>query len=144
MKDKESIIEDTYEVIELLTNTAKLDDAISELEDEIVVTSEIVSKLVHENSKTNIALEDYNKKYEELSNRYDKLKNKHSDLLNERNEKQGKAIRMKSFIKNLSESEDKLNEWNERIWMLLVDGATVHRDSSITFKLYNGIDIKTK
>jgi predicted nuclease with TOPRIM domain len=109
-----------------------------------VVTSEIVSKLVHENSKTNIALEDYNKKYEELSNRYDKLKNKHSDLLNERNEKQGKAIRMKSFIKNLSESEDKLNEWNERIWMLLVDGATVHRDSSITFKLYNGIDIKTK
>jgi site-specific DNA recombinase len=51
---------------------------------------------------------------------------------------------MKAFIKNLSESEDKIDEWNERIWMLLVDGATVHRDSSITFKLYNGIDIKTK
>ena len=51
---------------------------------------------------------------------------------------------MKAFINNLSELEDKFDEWNKRIWMLLVDGATVHRDSSITFKLYNGIDIKTK
>jgi DNA invertase Pin-like site-specific DNA recombinase len=144
MEDKVRIIEDTYKVIELLTDTEKLDDVISELEDEIMVTSEIVSRLVNENSKTDIALEDYNKKYEELSNRYDKLKNKQTDLLNERNEKQGQALRMKAFIASLSESEDKLDEWNERIWMLLVDGATVHRDSSITFKLYNGIDIKTK
>ena len=144
MEDKKRIIEDTYEVIELLTDTAKLDDAISELEDEIMVTSEIVSRFVNENSKTDIALEDYNKKYEELSNRYDKLKIKHADLINERNEKQGQALIMKAFIKNLSESEDKLDEWNERIWMLLVDGATVHRDSSITFELYNGIDVKTK
>ncbi len=109
-----------------------------------MVTSEIVSRLVKENSKTDIALEDCNKKYEELSNRYDKLKNKHADLINERNEKQGQALIMKAFIKNLSESEVKLDQWNERIWMLLVDGATVHRDSSITFKLYNGIDVKTK
>jgi hypothetical protein len=144
MEDRKRIIEDTCEVIELLTDTAKLDDAISGLEDEIMITSEIVSRLVNENSKTDIALEDYNKKYEELSNRYDRLKNKHADLLNERNEKQGQALIMKVFIKNLSESEDKLDEWNERIWMLLVDGATVHRDSSITFKLYNGIYVKTK
>jgi site-specific DNA recombinase len=144
MEDKIRIIQDSEEVIELLTDTTKFDDAISELEDEIMITSEIVSRLVNENSKTDIALEDYNKKYEELSNRYDKLKNKHADLLNERNEKQGQALIMKAFIKNLSESEDKIDEWNERIWMLLVDGATVHRDSSITFKLYNGIDIKTK
>ena len=143
MGDKERIIEDTYEVIELLTNTSKLDDAISELEDEIMITSEIVSRLVNENSKTDIALEDYNKKYEELSNRYDKLINKHTDLINERNEKQGQALIMKAFIKNLSESEDKLDEWNERIWMLLVDGATVHRDSSITFKFHNGNQIIT-
>jgi DNA invertase Pin-like site-specific DNA recombinase len=143
MEDKERIIEDTYEVIALLTDTKKLDDAIIEIEEDIMVTSEIVSRLVNENSKSDIALEDYNKKYEELSNRYDKLKNKHTDLLNERNEKEGQALIMKAFIKNLSESEDELDEWNERIWMLLVDGATVHRDSSITFRFHNGNQIKT-
>jgi len=143
MEDKERIIEDTYEVIALLTDTKKLDDAIIEIEEDIMVTSEIVSRLVNENSKSDIALEDYNKKYEELSNRYDKLKNKHTDLLNERNEKEGQALIMKAFIKNLSESEDELDEWNERIWMLLVERATVHRDSSITFRFHNGNQIKT-
>jgi len=143
-KDRKRVIKDTMDVIKLLTDTTKIDSEITKIEDEIMVTSEIVSRLVKENSKTDIALEDCNKKYEELSNRYDKLKNKHADLINERNEKQGQALIMKAFIKNLSESEVKLDQWNERIWMLLVDGATVHRDSSITFKLYNGIDVKTK
>ena len=48
---------------------------------------------------------------------------------------------MKAFIKNLSKSEDKITEWNDSIWMLLVDSATVHRDSSITFKFTNGNEI---
>ncbi len=38
-------------------------------------------------------------------------------------------------------SEDKITEWNDSIWMLLVDSATVHRDSSITFKFTNGNEI---
>jgi hypothetical protein len=44
----------------------------------------------------------------------------------------------------MSKSDDKLSDWNERIWMLLVDGATVHRDSSITFRFHNGIDSKIR
>jgi hypothetical protein len=47
---------------------------------------------------------------------------------------------MKAFIASISESEDELRDWNERIWMLLVDRAIVHRYSSITFKFHNGIN----
>jgi hypothetical protein len=28
------------------------------------------------------------------------------------------------------------------VWMLIVESATVHRDSSITFKFYNGLTVK--
>jgi hypothetical protein len=140
MEDKRRIIQDSEEIIELLTDTTKIDDEIRDLDDELFITSELVSKLVNENSKTSDSIDNYNKKYEELSNRYDKLQAKREELLKQRNDKQGQALRMKAFIANLSESENELSDWNERIWMLLVDGATVHRDSSITFKFNNELE----
>jgi chromosome segregation ATPase len=141
MEDKRRIIQDSEEIIELLTDTTKIDDEIRDLDDELFITLEFVSKLVNENSKTSDSIDNYNKKYEELSSRYDKLQAKREELLKQRNDRQGQALRMKAFTASLSESEDELSDWNERIWMLLVDGATVHIDTSITFKLKNGEEL---
>ncbi len=141
MEDRKRIIQDSEEIIELLTDTKKIDDEISDMDDELFVTSELVSKLVNENSKTSDSIDNYNKKYEELSNRYEKLQAKREELLKQRNDRQGQALRMKAFIASLSESEDELSDWNERIWMLLVEGAIVHRDSRITFKFLNGEEV---
>jgi len=138
MEDKERIIQDSNEVIELLTDTTKIDDEISSINDELIITAELVNKLVKENSKTSISLDDYNKKYDELSNRYEKLQTKQEELLKVKSNKQGQALKMKSFLANLSQSEDELDGWNESLWMLMVDSATVHRDSSITFIFHNG------
>ncbi len=144
MEDKRRIIQDSEEIIELLTDTTKIDDEIRDLDDELFITSELVSKMVNENSKTSDSIENYNKKYEELSSRYEKLQAKREELLKQRNDKQGQALRMKAFIASISESEDELSDWNERIWMLLVDRATVHRDSSITFMFHNGVESKIR
>ncbi|MFH5881888.1 recombinase family protein [Liberiplasma polymorphum] len=144
MEDKRRIIQDSEEIIELLTGSTKLDDEIRNMDDELSLTADLVSILVKENSKTSHGLDDYNKKYEELSSRYDKLQTKREELLKQRNDRQGQVLRMKAFIASLSKSEDELSDWNERIWMLLVDGATVHRDLSITFKFHNGIESKIR
>ena len=135
MEDKERIMQDSQAVIDLLTNTTKLDDEIS-------LTADLVSLLVKENSKISDSLEDYNKKYEELSTRYEKLKSKREALIEQRNSRQAQALKMKSYLVNLSVTEDILDEWNESIWMLLVDSATVHRDKSITFKFQDGKELK--
>jgi len=115
----------------------------TKIEDEMDVVSELVNKLVMENSKTDTNIDSYNKKYEKLSNRYDKLKAKLENLVIEKDTKLGKKKVMQTFITNLKKSENKLEDWNVRIWMLMVESATVHRDSSITFKFRNGVSIKT-
>jgi len=138
MEDKERILQDTIEVIELLTDTSKLEKDISKVNGELIVISELVNNLVKENAKTSTDLDDYNRKYEELSSRYEKLQFKHEEMIRFRSEKQGQALKMKSFISNLSQSEDTLSEWNERVWMLLVESAIVHRNSNITFRFQNG------
>ncbi len=137
MEDKERIFQDTIEVIELLTNTTKLESDISQVEGELIVVSELVNKLVKENAKTSSDINDYNGKYEELTIRYDKLLTKHEEMIRLRSDKQGQALKMKSFITNLNQSEDILSEWNERVWMLLVKSAVVHRNSQITFNFKN-------
>jgi len=143
-KDKQRVIKDTEDIVKLLTDTSQLDSEITKIEDEMVVITELVNKLVKENSKTDTDIETYNKKYEKLSVRYDKLQVQLDELIIEKKSKQGQKQKMHTFIKNLKESEDELVDWNEKIWMLMVESAVVHRDSSITFKFHNSEVKKTK
>ena len=143
MKDKKRIIQDSIEMIELLTDTDQLDKDIDNLNDELLVISELLSKLIKENSKSSMTQDDYNKKYEELTNRYERAKEKHEDLTKVRSNKKAQALSMKSFLSNLKRIDDKLSEWNENVWMLLVDSAVVHRDTSIIFRLYDKKEIRS-
>lgn len=51
---------------------------------------------------------------------------------------------MKSFLTNLDQIGDALVDWNEHVWMLMIESAVVHRDSSITFRFHNGKEIRSK
>lgn len=137
MKDKKRIIQDSQQVIELLTDTTQMDKKIENLKDELLVISELINKLIKENSKSSMTQDDYNKKFAELSNRYEQTQEKHDDLTKVRDNKKVQALNLKSFILNLKRVDDKLSEWNVPVWMLLVKSAVVHRDKSITFQLYN-------
>ena len=88
--------------------------------------------------------DDYNKKFAELTNRYERTKEKHNELSKARDNKKVQALNLKSFISNLKRVDDKLSEWNENVWMLLVKSALVHRDDSITLKFINEIEIRSK
>ena len=49
---------------------------------------------------------------------------------------------MKSFLTNMNQLDDQLVDWNEHVWMLMIESAAVHRDSGITFKFHNGNEIR--
>ena len=144
MKDKKRIINDTTEMIEMLTDTTELDKDIENLNDELLVISELLNKLIKDNSKSGATQDDYSKKYGELMNRYERTKEKHKNLIKSRNAKKSQATSLKSFITNLKKADDRLSEWNEHIWLMLVKSAVVHRDESITFKLNNGKEIRSR
>ena len=142
MKDKKRIIQDSYEVIALLTDTTQIDKEIENLNDELVVISELLNKLIKENSRSSMTQDDYNKKFAELTNRYERAQEKHNELIKARDNKKVQALNLKAFISNLKRVDDKLSEWNEPIWMLMVKSAVVHKNKSITFKLNNGNEIR--
>jgi vacuolar-type H+-ATPase subunit I/STV1 len=143
MKDRNRVMQDTAEMIDLLSDTTQLEQDIENINDDLIVVAELVNRLIKENSKTNTSIDDYNKRYEELRNRYDKTKKKQEDLIQARNDKKAQALNMKTFLSNLRNIDDKLSDWNEHVWMLMVESAVVHRDTSITFKFQNGNEIRS-
>lgn len=44
---------------------------------------------------------------------------------------------MNAFLTNLNDSKDKQGYWDERVQMLMLESAVVHRDKSITLRYYN-------
>lgn len=142
MLDKDKLVQDTNDVIALLTNTSQLEEEIEKLNDELHIVAELINKLVRQNSKTNISFEEYNKKYEELSSRYNKANKKMKELIELKTYKNGKALKMKSFLASLINSKDSINNWDDSIWRIMIESAVVHRDKSITFKFYNGKELR--
>ena len=58
----------------------------------------------------------------------------------------GKESRMdrdlRIFIDSIEKQPLVLETWDERLWIFLLDSATVHADSRITFRFKNGTEIE--
>lgn len=101
----------------------------------------LVSVHIKENSKTNIKIDEYNEKYDQLSERYQKLITRQDEFLKQKLTKQSKSKKLKAFIATLEKSTEKLEYWDDNIWMLLIENAVVRSNSSISFKFYNGLEV---
>ncbi|WP_312032595.1 recombinase family protein [Hujiaoplasma nucleasis] len=144
MEEKERIIQDVKDIIKLLNDTKDIESEIAKLDYELEIVSKHANKLVKENSKTGISFEYYNRKYKDIQNRYEELKIKRDDLINTKMNKENQAIKMRTYLNNIIQSEDELMQWNESVWMLMVESAVVHRDSSITFRYKNSEEIEVR
>lgn len=140
--DKERVINDAKEIINLLTDTTEIDVKIVECENELEIVSELVKKLVRDNSNQEQSQNDYAKKYEELETRYNKARKLHDELVEEKEIKTGKMKTLNSYLAVFENSSSGLDEWDNNIWMTALENATVNRDGTITFNFIVGKSIK--
>lgn len=144
MVDKEQVLADAKEIITLLTDTSEIDSKISESESEMEVVSEFVKSLIRDNAAKEQDQKDYSRKYEELETRYEKAKERYDGLIEKRGFKQAKAIAMKVYLARLKEAEQVIGEWDDSLWMTVLEKAVVNRDRTITFYFTIGKDITLK
>lgn len=142
MCDKKQVIEDTLAVIELLTDTADLDDEIANLQAKIERISSDVSLMVRENARMQQDQIKFAARYEELMKEYETQKAALEKAVKEKAYKTGKATKMRAYLEAMKKADDFLEEWSEEAWILMVETATVNRDKTITFKFANGQTIQ--
>ncbi len=135
MKDKQQILDDTNDDIKVLTDTVQLDREIESSNYELSVLTELINRSIKENSKTLMNNDDFNNKYTELTTRYEQTKKNLENRIGTRKYKNDHAIKMNLFRDSISKFESKLSDWNEQLWMVLVENATIYNDKSLHFKV---------
>ena len=112
-----------------------------ELRREMEVVAGLTRKCIEENSTAAQDQEEYAARYNGYVDRYEKAKKRYDALTALRQEKLSKAKAIDRFMTTVSKREDLLTEFDNRLWMSLVDYAEVHRDGTLTFHFFDGTEI---
>lgn len=141
MTDKQRIIDDTKEVIALLSDTTEIEKRISDTTVEIEAVADLVEKLVKENASKVQDQDDYETRYQALTERYNKAKDELEKANNELFQKKTRQKNLEAIAAKMEELDSVLLEWSDEIWLTLIEEAVAHEKATITFKFKNGYNI---
>lgn len=141
MTDKQRIIDDTKEVIALLSDTTEIEKRISDATVEIEAVADLVEKLVKENASKVQDQDDYENRYQALTERYNKAKDELEKANNELFQKKTRQKNLEAIAAKMEELDSVLLEWSDEIWLMLIEEAVAHENGTITFKFKNGYNI---
>ena len=139
--DKQRIIDDTKEVITLLSDTAEIEKRIADATTEIEIVASLVEKIVQENASKIQDQDDYETRYQSLTERYDKAKDELEKANNELLLKKARQKNLEAIVAKMEELDTVLLEWSDEIWLMLIEEAVAHENGTLTFKFKNGYNI---
>ena len=141
MTDKQRIINDTKEVIDLLSDTNEIEKRIADATTEIEIVAGLVEKLVQENALKIQDQDDYETRYQSLTERYDKAKDELETANNELLLKKARQKNLEAIVSKMDELDTVLLEWSDEIWLMLIEEAVAHENGTLTFKFKNGYNV---
>ncbi len=141
MSKENNVIEDLKLMKEYLSDFTEIDEKIEKQQEEILIITELVKNLIHENASISLSQDEYLKKYDGLNQRYEYSTKILEDLQGEKQRRLEQNNAISLYIKTLKKKPTLLEEWDNTIWIIMVENAIIHNNKKITFKFYNGAEI---
>ena len=141
MRDRTQVIADCAMLREQVLDCTKQERVIAEVDREMAVTTALVAAGVKENATTAQEQDEYNRQFAELEKQYNAQNAKRDALLLEIKDKKARAESISAFMRTLANNDLVLEEWDEQLWLTLVEKGTVLPDGSINFLFKNGTEI---
>lgn len=139
---KDGILEDCRLMQATLTDCTGIDTEIESLLEEIEVVTELTKRCIAENSQTAQNQEEYTARYNGFVERYEKAKAQLEQLRTTKAEREAQAEAIGAFMFEVQEL-DTINEFDEKLWLTIIDTVTVHADGRMTFRFQGGTEIET-
>ena len=139
---KDGILEDCRLMQATLTDCTGIDTEIESLLEEIEVVTELTKRCIAENSQTAQNQEEYTARYNGFVERYEKAKAQLEQLRTTKAEREAQAEAIGAFMFEVQEL-DALTEFDEKLWLTIIDTVTVHTDGRMTFRFQGGTEIET-
>ena len=123
VSNKEEVIKDCENTVLNLVNTEDIDSKISKLQEESEIIVELMKNLIYENSRKVMNQDEYNKKYNSYTEKYEKIKSELSKLEDKK--------------QDLKSNDKLIDEFDEKLWYVMVDKVVVRKEENIEFKFRN-------
>lgn len=127
-----------------LCDTTQLDAEMQREHDEMTVASELMKTHIKKNASVAQSQDAYALEAGRIEERYNTAFEQYTALEAERDKRVRKSKELITFIAMLKKQPLVVTEWNERLWITLLDTATVQRDGSIMFRFKSGAEIAAK
>ena len=141
MQNRKQIIEDCEVMRQTLIDFSTLDADIEKQLTETQVVAELVKATVAENASTAQSQESYLQKYDALTKRYETAAAELERLQSLRTLRSQQDRSMALFIRTLKKQPEMLDYWDDTIWTVMVEKATINKNGQITFVFYSGTHI---
>lgn len=144
MDSRDAVLADCDLIRQTLCDTTQLDAEMQREHDEMMVASELMKAHIKKNASVAQSQDAYALEAGRIEERYNTAFEQYTALEAERDKRVRKSKELITFIAMLKKQPLVVTEWNERLWITLLDTATVQRDGSIMFRFKSGAEITAK
>ena len=137
ISNKDEIISNLETLLEI-SGTADLEQRMKELETEVEVVSQMISKLVTDNAVMPQNQDVYQEKYRNLVDRYDALIVELESVEKEHLDKAERNKELQAFLKTLKSQECLVTEFDDLLWETAVERIIIKENRNIEFIFKNG------
>ncbi len=141
MGNRSTVLADCELIRQTLCDTTALDAEMQQEQDEMAVVSELMQAHIKKNASVAQSQEAYALETERIENRYNAAFEHYNALEAEQDRRVRKSKELNAFIMMLKKQPLAITEWNERLWITLLDTATVQPDGRIVFRFKSGREI---
>ena len=134
MLNKTELIEDTYELVTVLTDTSDVDGKIVNLNSEISDIELLIEGMIKDNTSRIQNQDEYVERYNGHLEKYQTLKKQLDEVLNDREMRIQKAEAMKSFVREIEDKQDFIQAFDPVLWSTMLNEVVVNKDNTVKFR----------
>ena len=138
---KAAIISPLRNSLDVAFDTSALETEVAELQDEIMVVSDLIEKCIYENAHVALDQTEYQKRYDGLTTRFDTAKARLEEIEAALADKNSRRAAIDAFLDTLAQA-DPMEKFDPALWCGLIDYVTVYARDDVRFAFKDGQEIK--
>lgn len=140
--NRKGLIEDCRLARSVLCDTATIDAELDVVRSELEVVAELSRKAIYENARTALSQSEWSERNGGYLERHRQASQRAEELEAQKRERLGKGKILEGFIRDIQSRPLAVTEFDEELWLAVVDKAMVKRDGSMSFRFKNGVEVE--
>jgi DNA invertase Pin-like site-specific DNA recombinase len=142
MGDRDEVLSNCRLAQEVLCDCSAIETELAELHREIEVVSELTRKSIYENARFAINQDEFYERHKGYMERHRIATERVAELEDQRRNRQNKLLILDRFIREIKTRPFVVEEFDEKLWLAVIDKVIIHDANDIHFTFRDGTVIK--